>query len=90
MVKKVNNLRSLCCNAPAKVEGAPDFVGDNPKNMRECTCWYACTKCHQSCDVYSNARKTWTINPKTQIVPNKREKIRNKEINKEIKEYGHA
>jgi hypothetical protein len=89
-MKKKNNLKSLCCNAKVKISMSPDFFGDNPKNMIIGTCYYICTKCNQACDIYSNSRKIWNRNPKTQIQKDKREKIKNKIINKEVEQIGNA
>ena len=86
MTKKKNNLKSICCGAIAKLNMAPDFIGDNPKTMQIGTCYYICTQCNQPCDVYLKERKTWTRNPKTQIQKDKREKNKDKLAKKEIKE----
>ena len=89
--KKMSNLKSTCCKAEIKLSDlSPDFIGDNPKTMRIGTCYSVCTKCHQPCDIYSNERKFWTRNSKTQIIPDKRKKIRTKEIKKEIDSTGCA
>jgi hypothetical protein len=85
-MKKKSNLKSQCCNAEARVDMSPDFEGDNPKTMQMGTCCYMCTKCHQPCDVYLKERKTWTRNPKTQIIPDKREKKRKMFTEKELKQ----
>jgi len=87
MAKTINNLKSTCCNAVAKVEMTSDFIGDNPKTMRVGTCHYICTKCQEVCDVYLKQRKTWTRNPKTQIIGDKRAKKEKKLTKKEIEEF---
>jgi len=65
--------RSNCCNAKVKVIG-------------NVTLFYQCQKCHQACDIHFVQRKVWIRNPKTQITPDKREKIDRKRIEKEINE----
>jgi hypothetical protein len=87
MAKKKSNLKSNCCNTEIIIGGISDFE----KNYKEtCTQYYICTKCKQACDIHINERKIWTRNPKTQIIGDKRAKIKEKEINKEIQEIGHA
>jgi hypothetical protein len=84
------NLKSNCCNAEIKIDMTSDFYGDNPKTMQIGTCYYVCIECKQACDVHSNQRRTWKINPVTKIKGDERDKIKEKELNKEIKEIGHA
>ena len=42
---------SKCCNAKVKSEMCPDFIGDNPKEMKIGTCYFICEKCGFDCDV---------------------------------------
>jgi hypothetical protein len=83
--KKKNGLsisRSKCCFAPVVIGGVGDFrKGDNIVTM-----YYMCTKCEMACDIIIATRKEWTRNPKTQIMPDKREKNIKKQLDKEIKE----
>ena len=76
-----SKLKSNCCNADIKIGGVPDFEGDKSA----CTQYYVCVKCNEACDVHSNKRKTWTINPKTQIIPDKREKNKKLFTEKELR-----
>lgn len=64
---KSSNLRSVCCKAKVT-------PGNNI---------WICTKCKNECTMMLNTRKTWAINPKTRIVPNKKRALSDKEI-KEI------
>jgi DNA-directed RNA polymerase subunit RPC12/RpoP len=79
MTKKRSNLseRSKCCGFKVVVRG-------------KTTMHYVCLACGQPCDIYYNQRKTWIRNPKTKILEDERGKIKEKEINKEIQEIGHA
>lgn len=79
---KYNKFKSNCCNAEIKIN-APlrDFPGE--KNILG-TFYYICKKCNQACDIHIKERKSWNRNPKTQIIKDKREKIKTKEIIKEI------
>jgi L-lactate utilization protein LutB len=86
MKKKINNLKSICCGAEAKVDMSPDFIGDNPKTMQIGTYCYVCTKCSQPCDIYSKERKLWNRNPATKIEKDKRSKLKEKLTKKEIRE----
>jgi hypothetical protein len=79
MEKKKSNLKSICCGAKVRIEGMDDFD-------KQCTMYHICTKCNQACDVLINIRKKWNINPVTQVKGDEREKKRQKEIKKEIKE----
>jgi len=85
-MKKKNNLKSLCCNAKVKISMSPDFFGDTPKTQIIGTCHYTCTKCNQACDIYSNSRKTWKINPSTKVKGDNRDKEKDKLTKKEIEE----
>ena len=87
MAKKKSNLKSVCCNAEIKYsEIAPDFVRDNPQTMTVGTVSCLCTKCGEPCNIYLKKRKTWKINPKTRIIPNKKKKSSTKLTTKELKE----
>jgi hypothetical protein len=59
MTKKIKQIteRSKCCDARVKVVGRT-------------TLHYECTKCGEACDIFFTNRRTWTINPKTRVVPN--------------------
>jgi len=83
MKNKKSNLKSNCCNAGVRVEGMDDF--DNA-----CTMYHVCNYCNKPCDIHANERKVWKINPVTKIKGDERDKIKEKELNKEIKEIGHA
>lgn len=85
-MKKKTNLKSNCCNAKIKVGGIGDFEGDKIA----CTIYYVCTKCQEACDVHIQERKTWAINPKTRIVPNKKKDQQSKQAEQDIKELGNA
>ena len=75
MSKKKKPLKSRCCNAPVRVEGMDDFD-------KQCTMYHVCTKCNNACDVIIKERKTWKINPKSRIVPNKKKLFTDKELRK--------
>lgn len=66
--KNKTSSRSKCCNAKVKVVGTV-------------TMFHVCTKCHLPCDVFYVERKTWEINPKTRVVPNKKRKEDQRELN---------
>ena len=83
MAKKKSNIKSTCCNAEVKIGGMEDFEGDK----YICTQYYICTKCKKACNVYLKDRKTWTRNPKTQILGDKRGKEKSKITKKEIEEF---
>jgi len=83
MGKKKSNLKSNCCNSDIRIEGINDFD-------KQCTMYHVCKYCNKPCDVHVNIRKTWTINPTTKVKGDKRAKIKEKEIIKEIQEIGHA
>lgn len=69
--KKKTKLKSTCCDAPVKINDAGLF----------------CTKCHNPCDYTVKVRKTWEINPKTRIAPNKKQKNLDKLSKEEIERY---
>jgi hypothetical protein len=78
MEKKKNNPeRSICCGAKVVIRG-------------KTTKYYVCLACGKPCDVYLKERRTWAINPTTRVKGDERAKIKQKEIDKEIKEIGHA
>ena len=62
-VKEISN----CCGAPAKVYTSPDDI-----DKLGCTMYYVCTECGEPCNIIFKQRKTWKINPKTRITPNKK------------------
>jgi len=86
MGKKKRNksqLRSNCCNAETTIGGIEDFEGDKSA----CTQYHACIKCKNPCDVHVLERKMWNRNPKTQIIPNKKEKNKRLFTDKELKNF---
>jgi hypothetical protein len=89
-MKSKSNLKSNCCNAGIKTAMSPDFFGDIPDQMHVGTCHYECTKCGKTCDVHTNTRKIWAINPKTRIVPNKKKNQKEKLSKQEIEQIGNA
>jgi hypothetical protein len=73
-MKRKSKLLSTCCGAPTTFsEIVPDFIGD--KQPKIGTAYCICTKCKQPCNVYSKERRTWAINPKTRVIPNKKKRI---------------
>jgi len=60
--------RSMCCSAKVKIVG-------------NVTMYHVCTKCHEVCDIFYVERKTWEINPRTRVVPNKKHKEDQRERN---------
>lgn len=76
---------SDCCHSEITTRGG---LSDFSSDKCEVTMWMECNKCHQPCNVFLNKRKTWEINPKTRIVPNKKRdiKLTKKEIAKILKE----
>ncbi len=46
------NYRSKCCDAKVKIDGEPDFIGDD----KVCTVSYVCLKCGKPCDVKEEAK----------------------------------
>jgi len=85
MSKKKLSVKSKCCNAPVRIGG-----GENCRDKKaQITMYHVCTKCNQPCDTIVKERKTWEINPKTRVVPNKKKSDRlfsDKEIKKFLKE----
>ena len=77
-------LKSKCCKAKVKSNMSSDFIGDNPNTQKIGTCYYICTACEEPCNVISIKRKMWNRNPQTQIIPDKRKKIKNNIIKKEM------
>lgn len=73
MKRIIASIRSKCCNSRVKVLG-------------NTTLYHVCSKCNNACNTYFVERKIWNRNPKTTIQQDKREKIKDKIINKEIKE----
>jgi len=66
-------IKSKCCGAKVRYSDfSPDFIGDKPETQRIGTCYYICTKCNQACDIIIPIRKTFKINPKTRVQPNKK------------------
>lgn len=84
-MKKKSTLKSTCCKADIKAASSPDFIGDKPSEG--CTNYCVCSKCGKPCNIMTNERKIWIRNPKTQILGDKRRKIKDKIIHKEIKDY---
>ena len=82
MGKKKNNYKSKCCGAKVRVHSEPDDI-----DKLGCTMYHVCTECNQPCDVISKERRVWTINPKTQVVPDKREKKKKLFTDKELKRF---
>lgn len=56
------SIKSKCCKARVVVRG-------------KTTMYYICLKCGEPCDTFLVERKTWQINPRTRVVPNKRKKL---------------
>lgn len=52
--------------------------------------YYACSCCNKPCDIIYTERKVWKINPQTKVKKDERQKIKRKEIKKEIEEFGCA
>jgi len=77
-------LKSKCCKSKVKTNMSPDFINDNPKTQKIGTCYYICMKCGEACNVFSVERKKWKINPNEQVIPDKRKKIKNNIIKKEM------
>jgi hypothetical protein len=80
--KKKSQLKSNCCNSIVRTEGGGDFG-----KQFEGTFYYVCNKCRRACDVHLDDRKTWEINPKTRIVPNKKKKNEKLFTDKELKKF---
>ena len=69
--KNKSTLKSACCKAELKYSSpAPDFIGEKEPTIGTCYC--ICSKCGEPCNIISDERKTWKINPKTRVVPNKK------------------
>jgi translation initiation factor 1 (eIF-1/SUI1) len=79
--KNKNNLISNCCNARTEVVCSPDDI-----DKIGCTMYHKCLKCNCACDVHSNKRRVWIINPSTKVKGDKRAKIKNGLTKKEINE----
>lgn len=84
MTKKKSNYKSACCNAPIRLGGG---VGDFSEDDKSCTLYAICTKCNNSCDIKSQTRKTWAINPSTKIQKDERKKFKDKLTKKEVERY---
>lgn len=48
---------SDCCESAVEINVSPDFLGEDTKKMRVATCYYRCTKCGQSCNVFLKKRE---------------------------------
>jgi hypothetical protein len=85
MKKKKSSLRSTCCDAEVKYsDPAPDFIGD--KHPRIGTVYCICSKCGEPCNIMSIQRRTWTRSPVTQVLKDKRKKITETQLDKELRE----
>ncbi|MFH0806045.1 MAG: hypothetical protein V1901_04170 [Patescibacteria group bacterium] len=74
--------KSNCCNAEVKISTPiDDFFGKKKQLLG--TFYYICKKCNLACDIRIKERKIWNRNPGTQILKDKRQKIKTKEIIKE-------
>lgn len=80
--KNKSTLKSNCCNSNIRIEGGEDFG-----KQFGGTYYYVCNECNQACDVHADERKTWEINPKTRVVPNKKKKNDKLFTNKELKKF---
>lgn len=78
--KHKSGLKSNCCNATAKADA---YIADDTNQVVE-TMYFRCTECGEACDVHSNERKVWKINPETRIIPNKRRK---ELTDREVRDY---
>lgn len=67
-------LKSVCCNAKVKLKDKETLT-------------YVCSKCDKSCQIYVSTRKTWKRNPATQIIPDKRKKIKKLFTDKELRGF---
>jgi hypothetical protein len=84
MGKRKSKLKSNCCNAPIKVgEG----IGDFSEKDKACTLYAVCSKCNKPCDIKSDTRKVWTINPSTKVKKDDRKKFKDKLTKTEIENY---
>lgn len=81
---KHNNsqFKSKCCHEAVRVSCSPDEI-----DKIGCTMYYTCTGCQEACDVFIPERKTWTINPKTRVVPNKKKQNNKLFTDKELKKF---
>jgi len=77
-----NNYKSKCCGAKVRVHTSPDEI-----DKIGCTMYHICTDCGKPCDIIIKERHTWKINPKTRIVPNKKEKNKKLFTDKELKDF---
>ena len=59
----MSTIKSDCCRAKVKVVGRT-------------TLHYECCKCGNPCGYIAITRKSWAINPKERVVPNKKKKSR--------------
>lgn len=84
MGKKKSKFKSQCCNAPIRLGGE---LGDFKDSDKACTLYAICTKCNNPCDIKSQTRKTWNINPSTKIQKDERKKFQDKLTKKEIQRY---
>ena len=78
MKNKKKSYKSICCNAPVRVEGMDDFD-------EVCTMHHVCTKCGKDCDVIIKVRKLWDVSPVTKVKKDEREKKKAKQVDEEIK-----
>lgn len=84
--KKKSTLKSVCCKAELKYSSpAPDFFGE--KGLTIGTCYCICSKCGEPCNIMVDERRTWAINPKTRVVPNKKKKNDKLFTDKELKKF---
>jgi len=78
MSKQKKSYKSKCCGARVETVSSPDEI-----DKIGCTIFYKCLKCNCACDVLYTPRKTWNINPRTRIKPNKnRKELTQRELNK--------
>lgn len=74
-----SQFKSKCCHETVKVLCSPDKIGY--------TMCYICSGCQEACDVFIPERRTWEINPKTRVVPNKKNKNDKMFTDKELKKF---
>ena len=79
---KLSTPKSKCCYADVELGG----IGDFRDGDKQITMYYICTKCGRACDSIIVTRRQWQRNPATKIKGDERNKIRNKQIKKEIKD----
>ncbi len=78
--------KSQCCNAKTTYsEMITDFIGEKKPLIGTITC--ICSKCKKPCAILIVERKKWEKNPATQIIPNKKEKIKRLFTEKELKKF---